>query len=308
MFDRRTAQRNRQQQSGMTLIEMIVAISIIAILVSLTIPAVQASREASRRMMCGSQLRQTGLAVHAFEATHKLYPTNGGPAEDNFLIDVAGQPFTPNTFDLTAMQSHDWGVGSRKFSVRKQTGSWAYQILPQIEQAAVQETNSFEAAIPIYHCPSQNRFGSFQSENDAYGLYRSGGLSFGKVDYCMNDNIAVNRPEFTKPASVRDGLANTLLIGEKAIDPDVQDQASWFWDEPFWFGGSKGTARSGDEILRNVRGAAYRDNWGSLHSGGSQFARADGSLVFITQTIDKKVLEAAFTIDGNDDAQNLLPH
>src|SRR6202043_1550394 len=112
---------------------------------------------------------------------------------------------------------------------------------------------------------------------DGNGIYSSGGWAWGRTDYAVNLNAFDNRPVCYPMSRFRNGLSNTVLVGEKAYDVEVQ-RLSWFYDESFFLGGSKGTSRGAPGLSHDGPGINYKDNWGSPHSGGVNFVYGDGSV------------------------------
>ena len=227
------------KRSAFTLVELLVVIAIIGILVGLLLPAVQAAREAARRMQCSNNLKQMGLAIHNHESAFKNIPAS------EITIPAAAYPTTP---------SNPYGQSA--------TFGTLFQILPYMEQANIY--NLFDrkrsyidpinmppnygtankaafATIPTYICPSTP--GEQPSDYGPY--FASIGLNLGafvlpRTDYIpikgihgaslglcagmpnantRNGLLGTNNSE-TKPsirfAEVTDGLSNTILFGELA--------------------------------------------------------------------------------------------
>jgi prepilin-type N-terminal cleavage/methylation domain-containing protein len=151
----------RQGRVGFTLVELLVVIAIIGILVALLLPAVQAAREAARRMQCGNNLKQIGLACHNFVSTTKYFPTAGGAVNQFLSQDERAAP---------------------KYGY--ENAGWMYQILPYMEEQSLFnlregdgsgnigfiDTRLIEKPVAAFNCPTRfNRFG-----NDGLDVYALG--------------------------------------------------------------------------------------------------------------------------------------
>jgi prepilin-type N-terminal cleavage/methylation domain-containing protein/prepilin-type processing-associated H-X9-DG protein len=295
-----------KSSQGFTLIELLVSIAIIGVLISLLGPAIQKAREAARRTDCENRIRQVALGVSLFHDTFRIVPSNGGPDPESTLELVGGSATQPSTYELYSGTTYLWGVGDPSLTGKLQTGSWLYSILPKVEQEAAYQSGDCDLALPLYLCPSRPRGKPMATSDDAHATYISDGIAMAKTDFAGNSEVFLSRPDTTSFRSIRDGLSQTILAGEKAFDPTVQTDTSWYWDEPFWLGGSKGTSRGGLRIVQDGVGIEFRDHWGSQHDGGAYFVFADGHVQFVTNSIDWKLMAAALTIQGGE-TESLTP-
>jgi prepilin-type N-terminal cleavage/methylation domain-containing protein len=301
-----------------TLIELIVVIGIIGALAGILLPAVQKARELAQRTRCANNLKQIGLALTHFHTDYKVYPSNGGWDGKQTIPSSTGAQFTPSTFDYTTNLLYQWGVGDPALKPRDQTGSWAFSMLPYIEEQGLFDGRAWTYGVELYICPMRRTWRPQPVvADDGYGRYEGGGWTWGKTDYAGNSYIFENRPYCNNMALIVDGLSKTILVGEKAFNPNVETPMSWYWDEPFFIGGSKGTVRDGFGLLRDGPGRwlqngvwvgewennPYKENWGSPHQAGVQFVFADGAVRLINRNMSQANFSGLLTPDGRENVE-----
>jgi prepilin-type N-terminal cleavage/methylation domain-containing protein/prepilin-type processing-associated H-X9-DG protein len=293
-----TAQ-GRHCRSAFTLIEMLVVISIIGILMGLLLPAVMKVRDASDNIRCSNNLRQVGLAMTQFHDRAKVFPSNGGP-DGTTIASSTGAQFIPSTFDYTTNQLYLLGVGRPKMKAKDQTGSWGYAILPYIEQENLYNKPQWDVGVQIYVCPARRGPEATPTvAEDKWGKYSGGGFNWARTDYGVNLGAFDNRPKCHSMTRFKDGMSNTILIGERAYDVTVQEP-NWYFDESFFLGGSKGTSRGAPGLSQDGPGINYKDNWGSAHMGGVYFLFGDGSVRMLSFDTDVDTMIALMTPDGKE--------
>jgi prepilin-type N-terminal cleavage/methylation domain-containing protein len=140
----------RKQRTGFTLVELLVVIAIIGILVALLLPAVQAAREAARRMQCGNNQKQFGLAMHNYHDVYKKFP------------------YGVLRFDNTA-------AGGNVDSWASSQITWIGRLLPYLEQQPLYDRINFSLhpgtgntavinqELPFVRCPSDRRIKAINS-------------------------------------------------------------------------------------------------------------------------------------------------
>lgn len=140
--------RNKNTK-GFTLVELLVVIAIIGILVALLLPAVQAAREAARRLQCKNNLKNIGLSIQNFYDSYKYFPLGGtgpDPEIEDYLVD---SHTVTNAADRQGPPN----------GPLKQGLGWMYQILPYLEEGnvaqAINQAQLQSNTIPLYNCPSR---------------------------------------------------------------------------------------------------------------------------------------------------------
>jgi prepilin-type N-terminal cleavage/methylation domain-containing protein/prepilin-type processing-associated H-X9-DG protein len=207
----------RASRRGFTLIELLVVIAIIALLIGLLLPAVQAAREAARRMQCTNNMKQIGLAIHMYEQV------NGGFPPAAIVV---------NTAEAGVLWVSDWGPFAR--------------ILPHIEQSATYSAYNFNVpygdssnltataqVIATYLCPSEAQTTSIN--NVSFGVTGRTNYGFCEGDWfvwsgpttspltrsAFGPNMSRHWSEFT------DGTSQTIFASEvKNYQPTVWDCGS----------------------------------------------------------------------------------
>ncbi|QDT74731.1 DUF1559 family PulG-like putative transporter [Lacipirellula limnantheis] len=157
---------------GFTLVELLVVIAIIGTLVALLLPAVQAAREASRRTDCRNRLKQMGLAIQNHAVAQRVFPTGGTgvyPDIANFVS--GGRPFGPD----------------------KQGLNWCYQLLPYLEQGAIQglttQIQLQAQSIPLYTCPSRRSPSEASSNSTILGDQKVFLIDYAAAQPCTDDCV-----------------------------------------------------------------------------------------------------------------------
>jgi prepilin-type processing-associated H-X9-DG protein len=267
----------------------LVVVGIIAVLAAMLFPAIQRLREVANRTKCVNNLHQIGIAMNGHFGTHQSFPTNGATLPANGAVGIAnGLPiisqFSLTSFPGAAPSPYMWGMADPTRGPKAQTGSWAYALLPFMEETSSFTSGNFAAVVTIYMCPSRVRpnpqqvFPGPDSFVWSYNSQASNGPlnPWGKTDYAGNYLLMPNLTFFPTgttapfpdlsffggsrnypitPSDIKDGASNTILIGEKALAVAAYDATGWYWDEPIFVGGSGGTIRNAPSLVNNTNTA-----------------------------------------------------
>jgi prepilin-type N-terminal cleavage/methylation domain-containing protein len=278
---------------GFTLIELLVVIAIIAILVALLLPAVQQAREAARRSSCKNNLKQIALAMHNYHDQYTVFPMGVNSQIYGPLVAIM-----PNLDQANVQSLYDFG--------KYYTGP---ENAPVINQK-----------IGVYLCPSMTLPRSVPHPTcNEVGAPTSYGLSMGTTAGASGSTdgifegysyMGVSR----KMRDVLDGTSSTILGGEwnykledylwssfsTSCASDPTQVGTPRWGGYRWGGGYPSVSLGYIAGRLNDNRNANSATWRSDHRGGVQLFLVDGSVRFVSDSIEQNTLKALATRAGSE--------
>jgi len=296
--------------AGFTLVELLVVITIIGILVSLLMPAVQSAREAARRAQCQNNLKQFGLAALAHEQANKWFPTGG------WGWNWVGDP--------------DRGFG------QKQPGGWIYNCLPYMDNVALHNqgagttgSTKWAAAsqmiatpLSFFNCPSRRKAMGFTPATTYFNAQPQPS-AVARSDYAANqgdasvDEVNSGPPDLNtgdtswswydayrsagvtgmsyvrslvRMSMISDGASNTYYAGEKYLNPDHYFNGADGSDNECalvgWDNDICRDASNSQTPFQDTPGVTNTFAFGSAHADACNFVFCDGSVHNISYSID----------------------
>lgn len=311
---------------GFTLVELLVVIAIIGILIAMLLPAVQAAREAARRMSCSNNLKQMGMALHNYASTYRdQFPPGAGGIVDTKTGAVSGGGYVHGLFS---------------------------KILPYLEEEIISDTfdpsvstkleESRYIPIKVFVCPSYAGPGVITTGTRTGPDWTLGAIvtyqgtnGYVRTDVppmmltaeqipSINGAYPKDRGLFSygwqsvrNIRDISDGTSNTLAMGEfvhrdlYGTATDGNDYTKWPGNcRPWIFGGDSGGGNYGAKVVQNhgINAKVGRDAdggrvgynhlpFGSDHPGGAGFLVADGSVSFVSEEVELDVLKASVGIN-----------
>ncbi len=297
-IQRRKAVRSafRLPPAAFTLVELLVVIAIIGILIALLLPAVQAAREAARRLQCSNNFKQVGLALHNYHSSNGKFPAG---------CMYPGGEWSWGTFLLPHMEHQD-----------------TYNRFNFDDATFVGSTRSFDASAEVvagFLCPSSPQ------GTEKVTVSGSPSPQVGRSDMCgVSDSchafldVSGYWPFYPRPfpevdgmmgglqgcriSDVRDGTSKTLIIGE------VTGKGQGTYIGSLWAGdnflstvngiNSPSCTAPGGHYPDDMAGGIYSTGFASFHPGGCHFLLTDGSVSFFLQDISREILATLTTRDG----------
>ncbi len=312
-------------KAGFTLVELLVVIAIIGILIALLLPAVQAAREAARRSQCTNNLKQMALACHNYHDTHQGFPALGmrgmGESPDWFysgLISMLPYVEQAPLFDGMMTQSKPSGSGlPTPWSTASNTFTNAYwkvdinSFICPSEGGEPQDRGESPSLTSYKFCVGddyhQNHFPPSWDARDNRGIFQAerwlnmAGIKDGTSNTVMLGETAIGTGG---PGDLYGGVAVTMQAWNPAacsarydsttkqltspVRANFRPPGGRAWDgRPYFVGFSTLVPPNGPTChWGDVDGNEHMGTLSSSHPGGANVALGDGSVRFISETID----------------------
>jgi prepilin-type N-terminal cleavage/methylation domain-containing protein/prepilin-type processing-associated H-X9-DG protein len=312
----------RLVRRGFTLVELLVVIAIIGVLVALLLPAVQMAREAARRMRCQNQLKQIALGLHNYEATFSILPhgTNGccDVTNDNWIIMLFPYIELKPLYDA---MDHNGRLRSTPANVQVgQNTKLPVLICPSDGAAMTPVTVGFpsQSLSPAHALWYPACIGPTQM--DQCPFCPAGSTPSDQNYCCQGNNFGTNAgngypansfagmfgrsTKAIRLVEVSDGLSNTLMIGETIPKHCVFIKV---FTHNFPLSGTMIPLNTMESAAADTPQAGtlwYRTcGFKSYHPNGANFAMGDGSVRFISRTIDYRTYNNLGSRAGGEQVQ-----
>ena len=308
-----------RRRLAFTLIELLVVIAIIAVLIALLLPAVQQAREAARRSQCKNNLKQLALALHSYaEAFNRLPPgvVNPGtqskasfPWTQTCSVDCRNTPFTLQILPyIDQAPLHAKLNFSLPMSAAQRSGTGA--------DASVNSAQFASTNLTIFQCPSDVKY---QDPMNVAGTAHYAITNGRRASYwfpalsIMEDLTTTfeNEPLATRGMfgvngaarleDVKDGTSQTMMLSETPFRKNVNVYGPYWTAWNYTSGVVFGVVNSkAGPNCATSGGCPYAWGGGSAHIGGMHYAKADGSVGFLSENVSSTIVRGLVTASGSE--------